>query len=70
MKKTTPQGDTTQTRRGARRTAALNKKAGDAGYFYKGKPSWSAYGTAVLNGLATIPPNKTKSTATNLKPGR
>jgi len=57
-KKSAPKGDTTQTRRQSKRTAALNKKAGEAGYFNKhGEPSWSAYETAVINGLAQVPPS-------------
>lgn len=70
MNKPALQGDTTGARRQSKRTEALNRLAGEAGYFYKGQPSWSAYGTAVINGLAKIPQIKTKPTATNLKPGR
>lgn len=54
MKKTSPKGDTTSPRRQSKRMAALNKIAGNAGYFYKGKGSWSVYETAVLNGRARI----------------
>lgn len=44
--------DSTKATRQSKRTAALNEAAGKAGYFYKGKPSWSAYETAVINGKA------------------
>ena len=49
MKKTAPQGDTTQTRRQARRRNRLNEIAQAAGY-----KSWSAYETEVVNGRAKI----------------
>lgn len=58
MNKPRPKGDTTGGRRQKKRTATLNEIAGKAGYFYNGKPSWSAYETAVINGLSTIPTNK------------
>lgn len=48
--------DSTKATRQSKRTAALNKAAGKAGYFYKGKPSWSAYETAVINGKAQPTP--------------
>lgn len=56
MKKATPKGDTTGTRRQSKRTAALNKIAGQAGYFHKGKGSWSTYETAVINRRVRISP--------------
>ena len=54
-KKPAPKGDTTSTRRSSNRMATLNKIAGEAGYFYKGQPSWSAYETSVINGVSQIP---------------
>ena len=54
-KSTSPKGDTTQKERIARRRAKLNQIAGKAGYYYKGKPSWSAYETAVINQRAKLP---------------
>jgi len=56
MNKSAPKGDTTSTRRSSKRMATLNKIAGEAGYFYKGQPSWSAYETAVMNGQSKILP--------------
>lgn len=53
MKKSPPKGDTTQTRRGARRRKTLNEIAQAAGF-----ESWSAYETSVINGLSTVPKNK------------
>jgi len=53
MKKSAPMGDTTQTRRATRRRKQLNEIAQAAGF-----ESWSAYETAVINGLSTIPKNK------------
>jgi sigma-70-like protein len=46
-----PKGDTTQTRRGARRRKRLNEIAQAVGY-----GSWSAYETVVINGVFKIPP--------------
>jgi hypothetical protein len=44
--------DTTNTARTQERNAALNEIAGKFGWFNPktGKPSWSAYETAVING--------------------
>jgi len=50
--------DSTKATRQSKRTAALNEAAGKAGYFYKGKPSWSAYETAVINGKAQPTPRE------------
>lgn len=48
-------GDTTQKRRQSRRREKLNEIAGKAGYYNKkGKPSWSAYETDVINGRVKI----------------
>lgn len=55
-KKAEPKGDTTSARRQSKRTVALNKIAGQAGYFHKGKGSWSTYETAVINGRVRITP--------------
>lgn len=56
MPKKTKKGDTTQKDRIARRRAQLNKIAGAAGYYYKGKPSWSAYETACIRKKDIPPP--------------
>jgi hypothetical protein len=46
--------DNTSTKRQSKRREKLNQIAGAAGYFSPktGKPSWSAYETACLNGAA------------------
>jgi len=50
--------DSTKAPRQSKRMKALNEAAGKAGYFYKGKPSWSAYETAVINGKAHPTPRE------------
>lgn len=52
--KPAPKGDTTQKRRQSRRREKLNQIAKSAGF-----ASWSAYETAVINGVAVL--NKYKS---------
>ncbi len=47
--KVAPKGDTTQKRRQSRRREKLNEIAKAAGF-----ASWSAYETAVINGMARL----------------
>jgi len=47
--KASPKGDTTQKRRQSRRREKLNEIAKAAGF-----ASWSAYETAVINGMARL----------------
>jgi len=47
--KSPPKGDTTQKRRQSRRREKLNEIAKAAGF-----ASWSAYETAVINGIARL----------------
>ena len=49
--------DNTRNERQNSRAAELNRIAGEAGYYNKkGKPSWSAYETAVINGKTRLTP--------------
>lgn len=49
--------DNTRNERQNSRSAELNRIAGEAGYYNKkGKPSWSTYETAVINGKTRLTP--------------